>query len=194
MCGRLNIIEDPLCRQVSALLDIEFKTETNRDLRPSQAAAIIAAPSGATTQLDACWGIKPPWSKGLLINAQAETVAHKKTFAQAFEVRPCLVPCSGWFEWHGDARGKQKYLFQSARRTPLFMAAIYFPDETDEKILHFVTLTSAARGKLAEYHGRMPLLIPPTKVATWLSGDRETKAGLLLPEMEEEDEIEIGAA
>ncbi|MDF0536027.1 SOS response-associated peptidase family protein [Shewanella sp. A32] len=51
------------------------------------------------SQIDSVWGIKPEWSKQLLINAKAETVREKKTFASAFKHHRVLVPCSGGYEW-----------------------------------------------------------------------------------------------
>ena len=39
MCGRLNVIDDPLCKIVCEKFVIKFKTSTNSDLRPTQDVA-----------------------------------------------------------------------------------------------------------------------------------------------------------
>ncbi len=41
MCGRLNIIDDPLSHMISNLLGVTFSTSTNRDLRPSESVDVI---------------------------------------------------------------------------------------------------------------------------------------------------------
>ncbi len=58
----------------------------------------VGRPAAATFR----WGIVPPWAtdpKPGPINARAETVADKPTFAESFRKRRCLIPASGFFEW-----------------------------------------------------------------------------------------------
>jgi len=47
------------------------------------------------------WGLTPSWADESfdLINARAETVSEKRSFADAFERRRCLVPADGFYEW-----------------------------------------------------------------------------------------------
>ncbi|NLQ22346.1 SOS response-associated peptidase [Shewanella sp. S-1] len=78
-------------------LGIPFKPQTNLDLRPTERVSVITTDERRLYQQDCSWGIKPNWSKSLLINAQAETVREKKTFANAFAHHRCVVPCSGWY-------------------------------------------------------------------------------------------------
>ncbi|MEI8599239.1 SOS response-associated peptidase family protein [Vibrio sp. M60_M31a] len=99
MCGRLNVINEPLCRIVSEQLGISFKTETNKDLGPTQIVSTVGVVHGELQQLDLPCGIQPDWANNLIINAKAETVAVKATFAHAFEFNRVVVPCSGWYEW-----------------------------------------------------------------------------------------------
>jgi putative SOS response-associated peptidase YedK len=79
----------------------------------------------------------------MLINAQSETVASKKTFASAFAHNRCLVPCSGWFEWRDEGNAKkQKYLFSYEDNEPAYMAGIlYLCDDA----MQLVTLTTAPK-------------------------------------------------
>lgn len=72
MCGRLNVIDDPLSRIVCEQLGIRFSTKTNHDLKPTQTASTVIASNDELQQLDLQWGTKPSWSKRILINAQAE--------------------------------------------------------------------------------------------------------------------------
>lgn len=173
MCGRLNVIDDPLNRLVSAQLGIRFKAESNRDLRPTQTVASVAISHGEVQQRDLIWGIQPSWAKSLIINAQAETVAVKATFAAAFEQQRVVVPCAGWYEWREEQGRKQKYCFGRAQEV-IYMAGIAL-----QKGQRLVTLTTEANTQCRAYHPRMPLLIAAESVMTWLAGQPEQFFALL---------------
>ena len=64
------------------------------------------------------WGLVPSWAKDTkvgmrMINARAESVLEKASFAKAAATRRCLVPAEGWYEWQKsptvkDAKGKPR--------------------------------------------------------------------------------------
>jgi len=169
MCGRIDILPNKISDAVKAGFGVEWESRENRDLRPTQQVDTLQAASQGFTQIRLQWGIQPSWSKQLLINAQAETVASKMTFREAFRSRRCVIPCSGWYEWKILETGqKQKFRFHAPDESPLFMAGIWFP-ETDSTN-RLVTLTTHPTPQCAQIHHRMPLLLPPDEVATWLNG------------------------
>jgi len=179
MCGRLNVIEDPLTSWVSEALGIAFDTVTNNDLRPTQSVDTIAHVEGSYIQLGTTWGIKPNWSKKIIINAQGETAAEKKTFKQAFANQRCLVPCSGWYEWKAeDGNKKQKYSFTHTDSIPFLMGGIWFENELGTEL---VTLTTEPNKKCAEIHKRMPVIVHPEEVDIWLQGAPEDVQVLINP-------------
>jgi len=180
VCGRLNVSDSPLSEWVSELLGIPYQAHSNDDLCPTQtAAAIVSLPE--PKQLDLTWGIQPNWAKRILINAQAETVAEKPTFRDAFRSHRCLIPCDGWYEWRSEAgqSRKQKYLFSALEAEPLLMAAICYPEAQGGR---FVTLTTSANACCQPYHHRMPLLISQKNALAWLQGDTDKVAQLLIPD------------
>lgn len=175
MCGRLNVIDDPWVVDLMEELGITLSITTNRDLRPTQPVATIAAPGEQLQQLDTVWGIQPVWAKRPLINAQAETVATKPTFRQAFAERRCLVPCSGFYEWRAEGGPrKQRYLFRP-RQGGALMAALWYPGDTPG----LVTLTREAPPEFAEYHHRFPVFIPRAAARDWVQAS-PSQAGQLL--------------
>ncbi|PNH90229.1 DUF159 family protein [Vibrio diazotrophicus] len=186
MCGRLNVIDDPLCKIVCEKLGIKFKTSTNTDLRPTQDVATVGAQHGELKQFNLPWGIKPDWAKNIIINAQAETVSVKPTFAQAFEFNRVIVPCSGWYEWREEQGKKVKYLFSQGEKKVLYMAGIALDGGSK-----LVTLTTKPNEQCSEYHRRMPLLIPDDAVMTWVAGRAEEVFPLLSNEYQ--DELKIKA-
>ncbi len=187
MCGRLNVTDSPLVEWICDELGIPFTTQTNKDLRPSQQVDTIAMGSQSPEQITAFWGIKPSWSKKLLINAQAETVADKPTFKHAFASSRCLVPCTGWYEWRDEGGPrKQRYAFTSASDEPFLMAGILFAEGEPTEL---VTLTTRPTPQCGKIHHRMPVLIPPESVNAWLGGSA-SQAGELFS-LANETSIEI---
>jgi putative SOS response-associated peptidase YedK len=177
MCGRLNIIHDPLFKLVSEALRMQFNPIANDDLRPTQELAAIVADTELHQQ-NMTWGIKPSWAKKLLINAQAETVQEKPTFRRAFAEHRCIVPCSGWYEWSERTGSKRKYLFAHPEGKPLYMAGIYYPAAT---LPELVTLTTQPSEQCSEYHHRMPLLIDADCVEDWLTSTDKASQLVALP-------------
>lgn len=94
MCGRFSV-DKGLTPIVSELFNTPFNVKSNFNLSPSQSVATIIKSNSNFSQVNALWGIKPNWSKKLIINAQSETVSSKPTFKQAFQYQRCLVPCNG---------------------------------------------------------------------------------------------------
>lgn len=176
MCGRMDIDEGPVREWVEDTLNIELDLHTNHDLRPTQTVAVIG---GDRHQINTTWGIQPAWAKKLLINAQGETVAEKKTFKQAFAERRCVVPCSGWYEWRDEGGSrKQKYHFAAADGNPLLMGGILFPGEEGTRL---VTLTIDPNQECAPYHNRMPQFVAPEHLEQWFSGSVEDALQLVAP-------------
>ncbi|MBY8033113.1 SOS response-associated peptidase [Vibrio fluvialis] len=165
MCGRLNVIDDPLCRIVCERLGIKFSASTNKDLRPSETVSTVIYDHGAFHQLDLQWGIKPDWSNKLIINAQSETAHIKPTFKRAFETSRVIIPCSGWYEWSEVTGDKQKFLFRADNSNPVYMAGLAYR-ETGQ----LVTLTTKPTLQCAAYHNRMPLVIADSDIEHWLTG------------------------
>lgn len=168
--------EGPVKEFIRDTLNIELDLRTNHDLRPTQKVATIG---NDQHQVNATWGIQPSWAKKLLINAQGETAAEKKTFRNAFAESRCLVPCSGWYEWRDEGGPrKQKYHFAAANRNPLLMGGILFPGEEGPKL---VTLTINPNQECAEYHHRMPQFVPHHSLEQWLTGSVEEALQLVAP-------------
>ncbi len=179
MCGRINITDSVEIQSFFAEHGVDFTTKDNRDLRPTQDVATLAYLDGEVKQLNTTWGIKPTWSKKLLINAQGETVATKKTFKNAFIHNRCLVPCSGWYEWRDEGRPrKQKYLFTREDGGLFLMAGIWYQSAKSPEL---VTLTINPSPKCAEIHSRMPLLIDPVNIDPWFHSSVEDIQPLIVP-------------
>ena len=168
MCGRMNI-DAKLCPIISEFFGINFTTPTNDNLSPGQVVSTIINSNCGYQQLDILWGIKPDWSKRLLINAQSETVILKPTFSNAIKANRCLIPCNGWYEWRTENGKKQKYLFSNSNDEPFLMAGIWYQVPTPR----LVTLTTIPNVKCGQYHKRMPVVVLPQNADYWFKSPVE---------------------
>jgi len=187
MCGRIDVDAEIVKAAVHGHCQIEFDVLSNHDLRPTQPVDVLVALNNSLKQQRLTWGIQPEWAKRILINAQAETVATKRTFKNAFRQHRCIVPCSGWYEWRQEEgkSKKTKYRFFHEGGDGLFMAGIYYPSTDNESRL--VTLTTSPTEQCRPYHDRMPLLLKPEEIHSWLAQD----SGLLEPLLNTSPEIPI---
>ena len=174
MCGRFDV-SNKISPIVSELFNTPYNVSSNNNFSPSQIAATITTANQGYQQINAAWGIKPSWSKKLLINAQSETIATKQTFKHAFQRQRCLVPCNGWYEWRTENGKKVKYYFDHFDKEPLYMAGILFKHEITE----LVTLTTSPNKHCGQYHKRMPVLILPENKDYWFNSDATQIAPLM---------------
>lgn len=187
MCGRINVLDDPLTKAVSEQLGILFQPETNHDLKPTEYVSSVIQYEGELSQVNLQWGIKPKWAKRIIINAQAESVYQKPTFKEAFEQHRVIIPCSGWYEWVSENGRKEKYLFSSACASAVYMAGIALDGHKN-----LVTLTTEPNDQCQAFHHRMPLLIAPHNIRLWLGSDVSGAIDLLRMEWEDGLIIERG--
>ncbi len=204
MCGRMNVIDDPNVRAFMDALGIPVYPKQNhhfnQELRPTDETLLITTQDERIVTTNSSWGIKPSWSKQLLINAKSETISEKTTFKKAFENRRALVVCSGWYEWKDEGgKKKQKYLVQHSLKHPMLMAAVCFAgplsnheanQESNNQAKQFVTLTTTPNEKLKQVHHRMPLIIHNDEIDNWLLGDKQQALNAIHPLASEEFQFE----
>ena len=122
-----------------------------------------AGDAGLSTEF-LLWGF-PGFDKGkLLINARAESVRDRPTFADSYAERRCVLPAAGFYEWD---RKKEKVIFTVPESKILYLAGIYRPYGEEKR---FVVLTREANASMAEVHDRMPLILSRAEVRPWVSG------------------------
>lgn len=109
------------------------------------------------------WGF-PGFDKGkLLINARAESVKDRPTFADSFAQRRCALPAAGFYEWD---KKKEKVIFTLPDKPILYLAGIYRPYGPETR---FVVLTREANASMEPVHDRMPLILSREEIGPWVS-------------------------
>jgi putative SOS response-associated peptidase YedK len=132
------------------------------------------------------WLIPGFWKKAFkelptAFNARAEDLSSKPFWKSAFQQRRCLVPATGWREFHGPAKKKQPYHFHLHGEVFAFAglwSTWYGPNH--EKIDSFAIVTVPATANAATIHPRMPLVVPKTHYDSWLDAGAEPARALEL--------------
>ncbi len=203
MCGRYSLFAPPadIEERFDAAFDFEFAPRYNA--APSQALPVIASEEPETLQRMQ-WGLIPSWAESRsdhgYINARAETLAEKRSFAEAYESRRCLVPADGFYEWVEEDGGKQPYRVALPDDDLFAMAGLYerweppqrqtglgefgasgVGDGQDDVIESFTIVTTEPNETVSALHHRMAVVLAPEEEALWLRGSVAEAKSLLDP-------------
>lgn len=167
MCGRYTLFTEEDNQQIKQILEhlkehpLRSQMKTG-DIFPTNLAPIITNIKDKEYEIFK-WGFE---SKGLIINARAETIFEKKSFMAPIRNGRCLIPATGFYEWDKE---KNKYHYTLGENIPLYMAGIYRQD-------HFVIITTNANKSIENVHDRMPVLINEKYKKDWLYDENATFA------------------
>ena len=170
MCGQYYV-DDETAREIEKIvrdLDRKLHVERTGDIRPSQRAAVIKGENEHLMADCMAWGFPRFDGKGLLINARAESAMERKTFRNSVQHRRCIIPAKGFYEWD---KSKEKFSFERYDSPVLFMAGCYNQYDQDR----FVILTTDANTSVSPVHDRMPLILEPDELESWVLDDRATE-------------------
>lgn len=193
MCGRFT--QAYTWAEVHAFLSVIGPPQNLRpryNIAPTTTIDVAREGAGGRELVPMRWGLIPAWWKKPLkelpstFNARAETVAEKPMFRAAFKSRRCIIPASGYYEWTGKAGAKTPHYFTAPTGQPLAFAGLWDAwrdPETGETIQSATIIVGAANRWASRYHDRMPVLLAPSNVGAWLSG--QGGAELLTPAPED---------
>jgi putative SOS response-associated peptidase YedK len=122
------------------------------------------------------WGLVPHWTREIRsakrsINARAESLAEKPSFAGLLKNRRCLVPASGFFEWKKEGTKKIPY-YINLPESPLFaFAGLYdqWNDPAGNPLLTYTIITVEPNELVAKVHNRMPSILSTDHEDLWRS-------------------------
>jgi len=222
MCGRYLILPDEF-DEIECIVGEVSQRYSKADsaigeIFPTNNIPVIYSHKGKKVLSIAKWGFPGFKGKGVIINARAETVSEKPMFRKSFEMRRCIVPANGYYEWqtHED-KTKTKYLIRVKEKNSFFMAGLYnfFADENQELSPTFKELsltkeqfpskelspvsptvaiiTTVAGRDISFIHNRMPVIIRDEFIDVWLdkNSDPAVLKGMLTPFDEGELSFEI---
>lgn len=208
MCGRFVV-----AKTVGEILTIFEADEIVGDIpgpsynvAPTQQIAIIVdrafekdhqgAPLGELNREihSARWGLVPRWSKdgpssgSPLVNGRIESILEKPSFKDSVVRRRCVIPASGYYEWHVNEDGSKQPFYIHAGTDGMFaFAGLYEwwrdPSKSDSDptrwLLSATTLTKDSAPELAHIHDRNPVLLTPETLEAWIDPHIEGDESLL---------------
>ncbi len=147
------------------------------------------------------WGLVPRWwSKSLKesarlasFNARAETVRTKPFFRDAFKTGRCLMPITGYYEWHwnnpDDKKEKpQPWYFTRKDGGLMTVAALCesWKDGAENQTIKSCAMVITEPNKfVAEVHDRMPVVLEKSQFDQWMNGTPDEAAELMKPAPED---------
>ncbi len=126
------------------------------------------------------WGLVPSWAKdprigNKMINARAETVLEKPSYRKPVQSKRCLVPVSGFYEWHDTSAtssggGKVPYHIYLKDEPVFALAGLYdtWLDPNGEPLDSYTIITTSANNFMERLHHRMPVILAQDAEEEWL--------------------------
>lgn len=167
MCGRYaSMIPAEAMAELFKLLN-SVAMAPRYNIAPTQPVVAIWEAAGRREAHFARWGLVPGWVKDprgfpLLVNARAESMADKPAFRDPLKHGRCIVPASGYYEWHtGPDKKKRPYYITRADGRPMALAGLYatWSGPDGEEIDSVATITVPANAQLSMVHDRMPAIL-----------------------------------
>jgi putative SOS response-associated peptidase YedK len=198
MCGRLTRMYT--WQELVALYRLTMgappsNLQSRYNICPTTDVDVIISSEGTRTFASMRWGLIPGWwSKRLkdmrlaTFNARAETITTRPVFRNSFKRRRCLMPASGYYEWHDRPSGKQPYYFTRRDGQVMTFAAIHdtWTDPATKMPLLSCSIVITEPNKfVAEMHDRMPVIFEVKDFEQWERGDAKDAVVLMRPAAEE---------
>ena len=177
MCGRFNIISDPLTQMIMEIIggQVAIKLETQYNIAPTQQVPVILkSAEGEWLVNDMRWWLVPYWSnepssKYSMFNARSESLASSRAYREPFKRRRCIVPASSYYEWAKEGGQKVPYLIAPEQEQGFAFAGLWDRWEKQGQVIESCTIiTGAAPSSLNNIHNRVPIHLSADEIDQWL--------------------------
>jgi putative SOS response-associated peptidase YedK len=181
MCGRFvrKCTIDEV-KEEFEVWDIQWAFEPSYNIAPGQDVAGIVSRDNEKHVIKLRWGLIPFWAKDekigyRMINARAETLVQKRSFARSFKSRRCLIIADGFYEWRVEKKIKVPIYMHLQSNRPFGFAGLYdswkAPDGA--RIISCTIITTEPNALVKPIHNRMPVILDKDKRDTWLDRNIE---------------------
>ena len=182
MCGRFSLAATG--EEVAAhyqLPEVPYVVPRYNVAPTQPVAAVRLDQAGARELTFFQWGLIPSWAKdpamgSKMINARAETAAEKPAYRAAFKRRRCLLPATGFYEWHQlDGRKQPRYIHPTDDKLMSLAGLWEIWQSPDGGLLETCTILTTTPNSLMEsIHNRMPVVVDPLDDGAWLDPETAT--------------------
>lgn len=197
MCGRFNMISDPLTQLIMSIVNGELSDvsiEDRYNVAPTEDVPVLLKADGGEWRLqDMRWWLVPSWTdapstKYTMFNAKSETLSKSKAFRMPYRRQRCVIPASGYYEWQKQGGVKVPYLIEPNDTNGFIFAGLYDTWQRGEQRIDSCTIiTGAAPDGMAKLHHRVPIHLSADEVDRWLNLEtsQEELSQLLSPHLRE---------
>ncbi|MEF8830853.1 MAG: SOS response-associated peptidase [Halobacteriales archaeon] len=184
MCGRTSLFAPP--GRLEERFDAESPSglQPRYNIAPREDLAVIRNEDPGRIRLDE-WGLVPRWADDpdatRFINARAESIEDKPSFAGPAEKRRCLVLADGFYEWEDRRMDTRPYRVEREDGGPFAMAGLWErrTDDDGERITVTI-ITTEPNEVVASLHDRMAAVLGPDEEQDWLDADDPDRRARLL--------------
>jgi putative SOS response-associated peptidase YedK len=189
MCGRYTLkatAEDLTQRFDVPIAEANQFEKPRFNVAPGQFNPVITNDGSNHLELMK-WGLVPSWSKEpkmafSTINARSETLLEKPTYRKPFRTQRCLIPATGFYEWHESESNVKRppktpyyfYLKDGKEEDVIFsFAGLYdiWRNKEGEELRSYTLVNTAANSLMERIHPRMPVILPREAEKIWLDPD-----------------------
>ncbi len=184
MCGRYVSPDESAIEREFSLVRTEWRFPASFNVAPSQNVPVVRSLDGTPQATTMRWGLVPFFAKGVpgkysTINARIETMDTSPSFRGPWKRgQRCIVPSTGFYEWHINADGnKQPYYITCADQALFGFAGLWDSSKREDGtvIESFTIITMPANSLMAEIHNapdrqRMPAILLQADRHAWLTG------------------------
>lgn len=178
MCGRYSLICIDDLGNRFRVFNPMLGTRSKFNIAPGTWQPVIVQRAGGRELVQMQWGRVSHRTKDLkdahpVINARAETLAEKPSFASLLKTERCLVPASGFFEWKHEGRRKIPFYIHLPDQPLFAFAGLYdeWHDPAGTLLATYTIITTEPNPLMATVHNRMPVILAQEHEERWLTGE-----------------------
>jgi putative SOS response-associated peptidase YedK len=177
MCGRYSLICIDDLGNRFRIFNPMLGARSKFNIAPGTRQPVIVQGASGRELVQMQWGLLH-WTKDLkavhpIINARAETLAEKPSFASLLKTKRCLIPASGFFEWKHDGARKIPFYIHVNDQPIFVFAGLYDEvcDPTGAILTTYTIITTEPNPLMATVHNRMPVILAQEHEELWLTGE-----------------------
>ncbi len=193
MCGRYLTKDQRAIERELPYIDVDHwpPFDARYNVSPSQQVPVVRWWEGHYEGTMMRWGLIPFFARGVppkysTINARIETIETSPAYRGPWKrAQRCVLPASGFYEWHLNADGRKQPFYISLADQDVFGFAGLWDRSTgaDGAVESCTLITMPANALMAEIHNakqRMPAILRRQDHSAWLQGDAAAARAALL--------------
>ncbi|PPC77949.1 DUF159 family protein [Pokkaliibacter plantistimulans] len=180
MCGRYNLTDSPVVRQLMADVGMPLDMpEPRENIAPGSWGQIIWESGQGRVLSEAMWSLliepKPdrpgyrPVPKYSTFNARSGNLASGKLWKEPFRYHRAIIPASGFYEWQGEPGHKTRYYIQPVDQAIAFGGLYRQWEFGGERGMSYSIITLPPHPRFSHIHDKsIPLMLQPADFDLWL--------------------------